>query len=713
MLALQQALSWRLWAVQLALCWLLSPAFTSISLLSFALLLTLKFCQLRWQWRVWQLTETNLVAAALVLLFIFASRSAGLLAMMVHLLYLAALLRLLGFRNRELQDAKQLLLLHYLLLACALILQQEVLIACVVLLVLLLQVSAHYLAFASQLSQFKPLLLLKATLIILPLWALLFVFLPRLPPLWQLPVTSVAQTGLADVLSPGSISQLVNSDALVFRAEFNGVAPANTELYWRARVYQHFNGDSWFQADTHGNVDPGWALQQASQGSAAQPGQVAAVRQIEYNLLLEPHQQQHLFSLALPITRPASSRLTPLALLQSRRPISQQTQLQLQSWLGPLPELRPKQATTFQADLQLPPGNPASRQLASDLNRQAGGDTSLLVQQIQQYLQQGGFVYSLTPPTLQQDQIDQFLFTSKNGFCSHYAQAAVFLLRAAGVPSRMVGGYLGGEWLGNGRYLQVTQKEAHAWVEYYQQEQWHRYDPTLAVAPARAYSRLDELFASDSLTGPVTMFLQQRWQRWLLQPLSELDYFWSRWILGFTPAAQWQLWQQIQHNVTEMMLGFEAWQRPIRLSWSTAVPEQWLATFNSAVMNPKQALWLLCIASLALTVSVWGWRHYQRHKQLRQQQYQLQTDPATLLLQYLSPWRQKSKGQTISGYLQQLAAQQPELATQLQLLSQYYQQLNFAAEQSPTVASQCLQLLLQLEAQRLGQLQRHWWQYRR
>lgn len=708
MLALQQALSWRLWAVQLALCWLLSPAFTSISLLSFALLLTLKLCQLRWHWRAWQLTEANLVAAAAVLLFILTSRSAGLLALMVHLLYLAALLRLLGFRSSELHDAKQLLLLHYLLLACALILQQDVIIAILVLLVLLWQLSAHYLAFASQPSQFKPVVLLKGALAILPLWALLFVFLPRLPPLWQLPVTSVAQTGLADVLSPGSISQLVSSDALVFRAEFNGVAPANSELYWRARVYQHFDGDSWFQADADGNVDPHWALQQAIQLSVDHPAQVATVRQLEYNLLLEPHQQQHLFSLALPTTLPASGRLTTLALLQTRRPLSQQTQLQLQSWLGPLPELRPPQSKFWQADLQLPPGNPASRQLANDFHRIAGGDPHLLVQQIQQYLQQGGFVYSLTPPTLSKDQIDQFIFASKNGFCSHYAQATVFLLRAAGVPSRIVGGYLGGEWLANGRYLQVTQKEAHAWVEYYQQGQWHRYDPTLAVAPARAFSRLDELFAADSLTGPVTMFLQQRWQRWLLQPLSELDYFWSRWILGFTPATQWQLWQQIQQSVTQMMVQFEAWLSDITLTWPATFYLPWLAAFNGSALSMGHGLLLLGAGLVSLGLSYRAWWHYQ----LRQQHRQLHTEPATLLLKYLSPWRHKTKGQTITSYLQQLAAQQPELAPQLQLLAQYYQQLSFAAEQSPTVASQCLQLLQLLHAARRRQQQRHWWQRR-
>jgi hypothetical protein len=97
---------------------------------------------------------------------------------------------------------------------------------------------------------------------------------------------------------------------------------------------------------------------------------------------------------------------------------------------------------------------------------------------------------------------------------------------------------------------------------------------------------------------------------------------------------------------------------------------------------------------------------------LQQQQRQLHTEPATLLLKYLSPWRHKTQGQTITSYLQQLAAQKPELAAQLQLLAPYYQQLSFAAEQSPTIASQCLLLLQQLQAERQRQQQRHWWQRR-
>jgi transglutaminase-like putative cysteine protease len=695
MLALRQSLSWRLWLVQLALCWLLSPAFSSVSLLSFALLLLLKLLQLRWYWRAWRLTEANLVAAVLVLLFILTSRSQGVLALMVHLLYLAALLRLLGFRTSELNDAKQLMLVHYLLLACALILQQDLVIALVVLLVFLGQLGAHFLAFSSQPVRLQPIVLLKSSLVILPLWALLFVFLPRLPPLWQLPVTSVAQTGLAEVLSPGSISQLVSSDALVFRAEFNGVAPAAAELYWRARIYQHFDGNSWVQADSVGSVDPALALQQAEMLSANQPNPAAAGQRIEYNLLLEPHQQQHLFSLALPVTLPERSRLTTLALLESRRPLSQQTQFALQSWLGPVPELRPRPTSALQADLQLPSGNPTSRQLALDLKRVAGGDAQLLVQQIQQYLQQGGFVYSLTPPVLQGEQIDQFLFASKNGFCSHYAQAAVFLLRAAGVPSRIVGGYLGGEWLANGRYLQVTQKEAHAWVEYYQQGQWHRYDPTLAVAPARAFSRLDELFAADSLAGPVAVFLQQHWQRWLLQPLSELDYFWSRWILGFTPAAQWQLWQQIQHSATGMLAQLEEQLNKVNATWPVTSWQRWLAAFSGCVFSLSHGLMLLCTGLLSASLLFWSWQRYR----IWQQRLLLQTAPATVILQYLTPWQPKVRGQTISAYLQQIADQQPALQPQLQLLAQRYQQLSFGTNQSANTASQCLQLLQQIKAQ--------------
>jgi transglutaminase-like putative cysteine protease len=669
-------LNWWLWAVQLALCGLLSSAFSPISLGCFLFLLIGKLMQLSRHWRSWRLTESNGVAAVLILLFMVTNQGAGVLAMMVHLLYLAALLRLLGFRTTDQSDVKQLLLVHYVLFACVFILQQDLISTLVVLVVLLMQFCAHYLAFASQPLRLNLSAIGKTTAVLIPLWALLFLFLPRLPPLWQLPSPHLATTGLADRISVGSITQLVGSDELVFRAEFTSAPPAMADLYWRARVYLQFDGEQWHQPSRSPRMD----LSKVVAAAATTPQQTV----IEYKLLIEPHQQRHLFTLGQPLLAPEGSRMTNASLLMLQRPLLQQSQLTLQSLLLPVLQDGPLTGD----ELQLPPGNPQSRALAQRLQQQlAAADAtqrpSQLVQLIQQYLQQQGFVYSLTPPELTDQQIDQFMFDSKTGFCSHYAQAAVFLLRAAGVPSRIVGGYLGGSWQAGGRYLQVRQKEAHAWVEYYQQGQWHRFDPTLAVAPDRAFLTLDELFATEPLGGPMVKFLQNHWQRWMLQPLADLDYFWSRWILGFDQAQQWQLWQRVQQHAVRVVAQLQSRSQAIAaalepqtltLWWQTQ--QRWLLMFGLA----------LPFVTILLMVS---WRRWRMRQQLLQ-------DPAAFLLQLL-PASAKQPSQSIQALLLQLAQQHSDLAPQLQRLSQLYQQVNFSGRSNKRTQQELLQLGQQLQ----------------
>ncbi len=671
------SLSWRLWGVQLCLCWLLSPAFSLISVGCFSILLLCKFMQLYQDWRSWRLTEANLAALVLMLLFVGTHYSEGVLTIMLHLLYLAALLRLLGFRTHDQSDVKQLLLVHYVLFACVFILQQDVITALAVLAVLLLQFSAHYLAFASQPLRLNYAALGKTVVVIVPLWALLFLFLPRLPPLWQLPTNGMAQTGLAASLSAGSITKLVESDALVFRAEFTNQAPEMSELYWRSRVYVHFDGEQWHQPARLYRMDSDKVLKA--------PAVLAATASpIEYTLLIEPHQQRHLFTLAQPLTVPEGSRLITSSLLLLQRPLLQQSQLTLQSHLLPVLQDGPLNGE----ELQLPAGNPASREFAQQLLQQTNNSDlptrpTQLVQLIQQHLRQGGFIYSLTPPPLTGHHIDQFLLQSKTGFCSHYAQAAVFILRAAGVPSRIVGGYLGGTWQAGGRYLQVRQKEAHAWVEYYQQGQWLRFDPTLAVAPERANRTLDDLFAVEPLGGAVVLFLQNHWQRWLLQPLADLDYFWSRWIIGFNAAQQWQLWQQLQER-TGMLLQ-QIKQTALLLSSGS---EQLAITAWLKAQNGWIALSSMCLILIVLLLQP----SFKRNRQ----QKQLLRDPAAYLIQRL-PLSSKLPGQSIESLLAQLALINPNFAPQLLRLIQLYQQLNFARHCSKSERQELLQLLDQLQ----------------
>ncbi len=156
------------------------------------------------------------------------------------------------------------------------------------------------------------------------------------------------------------------------------------------------------------------------------------------------------------------------------------------------------------------------------------------------------YAYTLTPPRLGPDGVDDFLFDTRRGFCGHYAMATAFVLRAAGIPARLVTGYLGGEWNPQGSYLAVRQFDAHAWVEYLDRQQhWQRIDPTAVVAPERIEGNMAQALGEQfAAADPLSL---QRYRSWaLLNQLrwwgNNLDYQWSRWVLGHDAD---QLWQQV------------------------------------------------------------------------------------------------------------------------------------------------------------------------
>ena len=251
----------RLWLVQLLLLLLLSPAFVNWTIAIFALLLLAKLPQLQLQRPPWTLKFTNLAAFVIVAMLLLLQRESGLLHLMIHFLYLAAVLRLLGFcdspqaamktkaeprlDNSYLADFRQLNWVHYFLLACCFILHQSLAITALIVITQLLQLACHYQGFAAPEQKLPLKSAGKVALLFLPIWLGLFLIFPRLPPLWQLPVGQMAKTGLGDQLNPGSIERLVESDELAFRAEFPEQRPDNGDLYWRARIYEHFDGRSW------------------------------------------------------------------------------------------------------------------------------------------------------------------------------------------------------------------------------------------------------------------------------------------------------------------------------------------------------------------------------------------------------------------------------------------------------------------------------------
>ncbi|BAN49049.1 DUF3488 and DUF4129 domain-containing transglutaminase family protein [Metapseudomonas resinovorans] len=383
----------------------------------------------------------------------------------------------------------------------------------------------------------RPLVPLKAAggllLQAIPLMLLLFLFFPRLGPLWSLPLPSdKGVTGLSDVMSPADIAELSRSGDLAFRASFEGPVPPLNQLYWRALTLERFDGRRW------------------SQTLGAQQGPAAIWRRqgepLRYSIVMQPSARPWLFGLDVAETSAEGVRARADFGLERRRPVERPLLYQVTSWPAALREPEGDPATLRRA-LQLPPqGDPRSRAWAEEL-KQRHAEPQQLVEALLAHFNREPFVYTLKPPPLGTDNVDAFLFDTRRGFCAHYAGAMTFVLRAAGIPARVVAGYQGGELNPSGNYVLVHQFDAHAWVEYWLPGRgWVSVDPTFQVSPSRIERGLEEALAGEQsfLEGSPLSPLRFRQLAWLNQlrlGWDNLNYGWQRWVLGYQGELQLQL----------------------------------------------------------------------------------------------------------------------------------------------------------------------------
>jgi len=358
----------------------------------------------------------------------------------------------------------------------------------------------------------------------LPLALFLFVLFPRLSaPLWSMKQESAASTGLSDEMQPGDVSRLIQSNTIAFRASFDTRAIDTQKLYWRGPVLWDYDGHTWrtLRGIPYAAID--------GQGRG-QP--------VQYSIILEPHQQRWLFLLGLP------ARLPPLPAdlrsdLQWRAhaPVSRRLQYTVSSWLDYRYGLDLDETSRSRA-LRLPRElNPQTRALAASWADSGIGD-SAIAQRALRYFRSEPFVYTLQPPRLGAQAMDDFLFNTRRGFCEHYASAFVVLMRAAGVPARVVTGYQGGEYNAVGNYWIVRSRDAHAWAEVWLRGQgWVQVDPTAAVSPARVELGIDAaLPATERPTrwfDPATGWLAPVRLAW-----DVVNYRWNLWVLGYNDVRQ-------------------------------------------------------------------------------------------------------------------------------------------------------------------------------
>ncbi len=551
---------------------------------------------------------------------------------MVGMLVCAFSLKLLEVNSRR--DAQLLILIGFITCSTQLLFSQTPLAALYALGTCLVLLASWRALYLTQPQTVKQQLQRAGAMLLhtLPVMLVLFIVIPRIGPLWAIPNQQTAKTGFSDSLSPGDLSKLVQSKEPAFRVEFESTAPNPANLYWRGLIMDKFDGRQW-------HLREGWSSY-AQQNTLEKAIKTDIIR---YSIIAEPHGQHWLFSLMTPLNAEASSnriRIGSDSLLMARYPLAQRLRYQVTTaltirWEEPQTLSRTEQV----GNLQLPPDiNPQARALAKSWQDQGMNDTQIVAAALGLFNQE--FTYTLQPPTLGANSVDEFLFLSKRGFCEHFASSFSFLMRAAGVPTRVVVGYQGGRWNDVENYLLVSQADAHAWAEVWiDGKGWQTIDPTAAVAPERIEQGIDEALNEDDQrlvnnrwqSSPLLLTLQKHWDA--------AGYAWQRWVLSYDNEAQEGL-------LSKLLGGSEPW---------------------------RITLWLMGLGLIGAAIFAWVLLRAQRLAPTRPE-----TQAFMLLerkLQQLGYRRHPSE--TVSQFLQRVSRKQPDYQHSLMAIAQQFEAIAY------------------------------------
>ena len=370
----------------------------------------------------------------------------------------------------------------------------------------------------------------------IPFFLLLFIFFPRLPPLWHIPIPeNKGITGISDSMSPGDIAELSQSSALAFRIIGDmSKLPPRSELYWRALILDDYDGQRWTSHPV--NQQP---LIQQSRNLAAMN------HRWDYQYLEADPSVFWIMGLekSIPLERRYYNRqdwsIVPRRLTQRVEPIHLQWIDQPNAGQALAPHYMQRINTQIQSGL-----DPEAQRLAQRLYQQSGAEPRRYIHNVLNWYQQNGFVYTLKPGVMGKNRIDEFLFKSRQGFCEHYASSFVMLMRYAGIPARVVTGYQGGQAAPDGRSWEVRQLDAHAWAEVWIDDTWQRFDPTAMVAPQRIDDGMQNLMTEDERVRANSSGWPTQHHLWLTTMRVWSDYASYQWqskVVGYNTESQ-QSW---------------------------------------------------------------------------------------------------------------------------------------------------------------------------
>jgi len=466
----------------------------------------------------------------------------------VALLLTAFALKLIELAERK--DAYVLLFLGYFICLTEFLFSQDLLIVLYSLLNVVLITTALVALHQPGEHQFnRGTIRLAGTMVLqaMPLMVVLFFLFPRIGPLWTVPMKShTAKTGVSDFMKPGDISRLTQSDDVAFRAQFEGDIPARSRLYWRGLVMSKLEEGAW-RSLRYYDVPP----------AERRPAPVQRVGdRVSYSVIMEPTQQNWLYSLRYAQSTSSGVMSAPDFRLFTPVELEDQYRYEALSWPDAALEL---ELSDWRREVELRlPGetNPRTRQLAETLRAGVDSDAAM-VDAVLARFRTDSFIYTLQPPLLTDDDpMDQFLFETRRGFCEHYAYAFVVMMRAAGIPARVVAGYQGGEVNPVNRTVIVHQFDAHAWAEVWLEgEGWTRVDPTASVSPDRIEWGLEQAvaaegtFLAESPLSPLR-FRGVNWVNQLRLRYDALTYRWQSWVVGFDSEQQFEFLQDLFGEVS-------------------------------------------------------------------------------------------------------------------------------------------------------------------
>lgn len=432
----------------------------------------------------------------------------------------------LGLKLLEIKDERDLYLITYLAFIVAasqflyeqsILMAAYILLVCCVLLATLVYINSCK---AQTLAAFKTAGII--TVQALPIAVALFVLFPRVEaPKWMLfNDPHQARAGLSDSMEPGSISDLGESDELVFRVKFAGAIPPPGQRYWRGPVLSHTDGKRWTQT--------------AFKTPLRRP--VVTGTPYQYTILMEPQDKNWVFALDMPI--------------EFSSPLVRNSSYQLITLDNP--DKRAEYQVTSYPNFNTGLIDPGEYAAATQLPVEPSDKIKQLVSQLQgfgsppdnfiklllNHFRVEDFHYTLTPPVMEENPIESFLFKTRYGFCSHYASAFVYLMRAAHIPARVVTGYQGGELNKAGNFLEIRQADAHAWAEVWLKARgWVRVDPTAVIAPERIERNINlnrQTFGGiAAVYSPAYNWLKQARYLW-----GSVDYSWQHWVINYDNKSQ-------------------------------------------------------------------------------------------------------------------------------------------------------------------------------